>query len=191
MLTMSTTRTLAVVVVLVAASLAGGAYAGYQSGYNESLLKLAPDIQRLTEINANLTIVNANLTRVNEVLRKAASSIAGKTVKIGYIAQDTATYTSTKVFIEKVIQPDLNAYASSLGSGVSFEFIIENAEGKAATHLELVKNLHNSGVDVFIGGGWTSQGTGSLNYVNANKMLMVSPSSRVRHTPSRTTASTG
>jgi len=44
MLTMSTTRTLAVVVVLVAASLAGGAYAGYQSGYNDSLLKLAPDV---------------------------------------------------------------------------------------------------------------------------------------------------
>jgi branched-chain amino acid transport system substrate-binding protein len=177
MLTMSTTRALAVVVVLVAASLAGGAYAGYQSGYNESLLKLAPDIQKLTGDVRRLTEINANVTRENEVLRKAAPSIAGKTVRIGYIAPETGTYTATKVFIEKVIQPDLNAYASSLGSGVSFEFIIENAEGKAVTHLELVKNLHNSGVDVFIGGGWTSQGTGSLNYVNANKMLMVSPSS--------------
>jgi branched-chain amino acid transport system substrate-binding protein len=159
-------------VILIAASLAGGAYFGYQSGYENSHQLLEPELQR--QIN-----VNANITKENEALRSAMPSIIGKTIKIGCIAPDTTSYTSTKSFIEKVIQPDLNAYASGIGYNVSFEFIVEDAEGQAPIHLELVKDLHNSGVDIFIGGFWTSQGTGSLNYVNANKMLMVSPSSTI------------
>jgi len=170
MLTPSRFRILAVMVILVVASLVGGAYVGYQSGYTNSRLQLDPELQR--QIN-----INADITRENEALRSALPSIMGKTVRIGYIAPDTRTYTPTKSFIEKVVQPDLNAYASSLGYNTSFEFVIEDAMGQPNTHLEIVKNLHNSGVDVFIGGGWTSQGTYSLNYVNANKMLMVSPSS--------------
>ncbi|MCX6648835.1 MAG: ABC transporter substrate-binding protein [Candidatus Bathyarchaeota archaeon] len=167
---------MAVAVMLVAASLAGGAYFGYQSGYAGSQQQSSPEIQRLTEEVHRLTETNANVTSENEVLRKAASSIAGRTVKIGYIAQDTATYTSTKLFIEKVIQPDLNAYASSLGSGVSFEFMIMDAKGQANTHLELVQQLRSENVKIFIGSGWSSQGCSSLSYVNSFKMLMVSPS---------------
>jgi branched-chain amino acid transport system substrate-binding protein len=161
----------------VAASIAGGAYAGYQSGYNFSQLQLSPDVQKLTGDVQRLTEINANVTRENEALRKAAPSIAGKTVKIGYIAPESTTYTVTKAFIEKVVQPDLNSYASSLGSGVSFEFVIMDAMGQANTHLELAQRLHNDGVDIFIGAGWSSQGCATMSYVNANKMLMLSPSS--------------
>jgi len=70
-LTLSTSRTVAVIVILVAASLAGGAYVGYQSGYTDSGLQLNPDVQRLTEINANLT-------SENEALRKAVPSIRAR-----------------------------------------------------------------------------------------------------------------
>jgi len=98
-------------------------------------------------------------------------------VKIGYIAPDTKTYTPTKAFIEKVVQPDLNAYASSLGYGVSFEFVIEDAMGNPNTHLELAQKLHQNKVDVFIGAGWSSHGCATLSYANAKKMLMLSPSS--------------
>jgi len=167
----------AVTVILVATSLAGGAYFGYQSGYAGSQQQASPEVQRLTDEIQRLTEINANVTDENEALRKATSSIAGKTVKIGYIAPDTATYTPTKVFMETVVQPDLNAYASSLGLDVSFEFVIMDANGQANTHLELVQKLRNENARIFIGSGWSSQGCATLSYANANKMLMISPSS--------------
>lgn len=165
------------VVMLVVISLGGGAYVGYQRGYADSAQETSPDVETMVSQIKALMETNANITAENEALRKAVPEITGKTVKIGYIAPETATYTSTKLFMEKVVQPDLNAYAASLGSGVSFEFVIFDAMGQANTHLEYVQKLHGDGVDIFIGSGWSSQGCAALSYVNANKMLMLSPSS--------------
>ena len=176
MLTMPTSRTLAVVVIIMVASLAGGAFAGYQSGITSSQ-QSGPDVETLTEEVQRLTEINANITEENEALRRAVPSIAGKTVKIGFIAPESTSYAVNKVFIEKVIQPDLNAYASSLGYNTSFEFVIKDAMGQPNTHLELVQELKTSKVDVFIGAGWSSHGCASLTYVNVNKMLMMSWSS--------------
>lgn len=160
----------------MAASLAGGAFAGYQSGITSSQLP-DTDVQKLTGDVQRLTDINANITKENEALRRAVPSIAGRTVKIGFIAPESTSYAVNKVFIEKVIQPDLNAYASSLGYDTSFEFVIEDAMGQPNTHLEIVQKFKTSKVDVFIGAGWSSQGCGSLQYVNVNKMLMMSWSS--------------
>ncbi|MCX6654080.1 MAG: ABC transporter substrate-binding protein, partial [Candidatus Bathyarchaeota archaeon] len=173
-------RNIAMLFIIVAASLAGGLYAGYQRGSADSQLQFSPIVDQLTG-------KIANVTAENEALRKDLPSIAGRTIKIGYIAPETYPYTSigivvpvystAKPFIEKVIQPDINAYAQSLGSDVRFEFVVMDAMGQANTHLELVQRLHSMGVDVFIGAGWSSQGCATMAYVNVNKMLMMSPSS--------------
>ncbi len=165
------------VAVLVVITLAGGLYIGYQRGYAESIQATDPDIEEMVSEIQTLMETNANITAENDALRKAVPEIAGKIVKIGYIASDTVTYTPTKVFMETVVQPDLNAYASSLGLDVGFEFVILNAEGQAGKHLELVQKLRNENVRIFIGAGWSSQGCSSLSYTNSNKMLMISPSS--------------
>jgi branched-chain amino acid transport system substrate-binding protein len=160
----------AVLVIVTALSLVGGYYLGYQNGDADSKLYYRPVIEGLEGRIANVTAEN-------EAFRKVPPSLAGKTIKLGYIAPETETYTVTKPYIEKVIKPDLDAYASSLGLDVHFEFVMLNADGQANTHLELVQDLHNDGVDIFIGAGWSSMCCASLSYQNVNHMIAISPSS--------------
>jgi branched-chain amino acid transport system substrate-binding protein len=138
---------------------------------------MSPDVETLVSQVQTLMETNANITAENEALRKAASEIAGKTVRIGYIAPETKTYTKVKPFFEDVIEPDINEYAASLGNGVTFDFVLLDAQGQANRHLELTQQLHDEGVDIIIGAGWSSQGCAALSYLNIHKMLMISPSS--------------
>jgi branched-chain amino acid transport system substrate-binding protein len=112
-----------------------------------------------------------------EVEDSRTRALYGKTVTIGFIASSTIAYDSAKLFLEQIVAPDMNAYCKQLGKNVQFQFQIEDAQGLALTHLEKVQGFKSMGIDVFIGGLWTSQATGSLNYVNSNHMLMWSPSS--------------
>jgi len=74
-------------------------------------------------------------------------------------------------------QEDINQYMEENGQGYRFEFIIENAEAAADNHLEKVRDFHLNGVDLIIGGGWSSQARGSLHYINEEEMLLLSASS--------------
>ncbi len=75
------------------------------------------------------------------------------------------------------MMPDYNAYAAKLGYDVDFEYLIDNADSQAAIHLEKVQGFKSMDVNVFIGGGWSSQAQSALSYVNDNDMLMWSSSS--------------
>jgi branched-chain amino acid transport system substrate-binding protein len=170
------------IVVIVAASMLAGVFTGYQIGYQSLQRELTPEVQRLS-------LALQNTTAENDALRKDIPSISGRTVKIGYIAPTTdpypippsgtimPAYSTAKPFIEKVIQPDLDAYAASLGRDVRFEFVLMDAKGQANTHLELVQQLKSMGVNIFIGGGWSSQADSAMSYVKTSNMLMMSPSS--------------
>lgn len=126
----------------------------------------------------SLNTLRAQNTKLNDSLRILSGHLlADKTVKIGYIAPESNTFAVTKPYIEKVIKPDLDAYASSLGLNVTFEFVMLDANGQPDRHLELVQDLHNEGIDIFIGAGWSSMCCVSLSYENANHMLVISPSS--------------
>jgi predicted PurR-regulated permease PerM len=127
-------KTVAIIVILVAASLGIVAYIGILSAPN-----FDAQVKQLTELNAKLT-------SENEALKKAMPSIAGKTIKIGYIASNTSLLQATKPFIEQIIQSDLNSYAEKLGNNVTFEFIIEDAHGQANIALEKVQSFKRMGV---------------------------------------------
>ncbi len=105
-----------------------------------------------------------------------------KKIKVGVIAAITTGYETMKPFFEKIVQPDINAYMAKLPTHRfnpprEFEFIVKDAEMSAARHLEIVQEFHEEGVDLVIGGAWSSQAAGSLDYVNNNEMLLFSPSS--------------
>ena len=104
-------------------------------------------------------------------------SLEGKVIKIGYIAPSTKILETSKPFLEQIILPDMNAYCKQMGKNVTFQFQIEDAQGEASTHLEKVFGFKKQGISVFIGGLWSSQASGSLNYADTNHMLMLSPSS--------------
>jgi branched-chain amino acid transport system substrate-binding protein len=106
-----------------------------------------------------------------------ALPLEGKTVQLGYISSTTAGLETTTPLVKDIMEVDYNEYLDKLGYDVDIEFLIDDATGQAAVHLEKVQGFKSMGVDVFIGGGWSSQAQASLSYCNDNDMLMWSTSS--------------
>jgi branched-chain amino acid transport system substrate-binding protein len=101
----------------------------------------------------------------------------GKTVQIGYISSTTTGLEQAQPRYAEMIEPDVNAYAAELGYDVEFEYLVDDATGQAAVHLEKVQGFKAMDVNIFIGGGWSSMASAALSYCNDNDMLMFSPSS--------------
>ena len=99
------------------------------------------------------------------------------TIFIGDIASSTNQFEFELPFVNNIIIPDLNEYARKLGYNITFTFVLEDAQGQAAVHLEKVQGLHAMGVDLIIGGRWSSQAQSALSYINENNILLFSPSS--------------
>jgi len=101
----------------------------------------------------------------------------GKTVQLGYISSTTVGLETAQPHIQDMMTPDFNTYADKLGYDVDFEFLIDDAQSQGAIHLEKVQGFKAIDVNVFIGGGWSSQASAALSYCNDNDMLMWSASS--------------
>jgi len=111
------------------------------------------------------------------------SSNKVKTVRIGVIAPyEDSLNEYTRPFFEEIIEPDINSYMAKLPKErflpqLKFEFLYDHADFSPDGHLEAVQRFHEMGVDLLIGGFWSSQAAGSLDYIDANDILLVSPSS--------------
>ena len=102
--------------------------------------------------------------------------------KIGVISSSDEGLETTVPLYQQIIKPDINAYVNKLPNHrfrpqPEFEFLIESAEGSADIHLQKVQDFHQQGVDLVIGGGWSSHAYVSREYVNDNNMLLFSSSS--------------
>jgi len=103
--------------------------------------------------------------------------LEGKTIQIGYISSTTVGLETGTPLVQEICVPDYNEYAALMGYDVDFEYLIDDATGQAAVHLEKVQGFKSMDINVFIGGGWSSQAQASLSYCNDNDMLMWSTSS--------------
>ena len=141
-------------IVLLVVGLAVGAVVGYYA--------MPPKVETKTETKT-----------VTEYKRP----LEGKTIKIGYIASSTTGLETGQPLHKQIIETDMNAYATRLGYGVKFDWLIDDATGLANVHLEKVQSFKSMGVTVFEGGLWSAQASGSVSYCNTNQMLMWSSSS--------------
>jgi branched-chain amino acid transport system substrate-binding protein len=110
------------------------------------------------------------------LLEDMAEFVTGEVVTIGVILPweyDLDRYGPIFDYAET----DINAYCSKLGYEISFNFLFEHADGNASVHLEKVQFFNTIDVNLLVAGFWSGQAQGSLSYVNANDMLMFSPSS--------------
>ena len=103
--------------------------------------------------------------------------LEGQTVQIGYISATTAGLETTMPLVKDIMEVDNNLYAEKLGYDVEFEWLIDDATGQAAVHLEKVQGFKSMDVGVLIGATWSSMCQASLSYVNDNDMLMWSTGS--------------
>jgi branched-chain amino acid transport system substrate-binding protein len=101
----------------------------------------------------------------------------GVTIKLGNIYADDPGIETGTPMTKQIMEPRINTYLSMLGYDTSVQFLIDNAQETPAIHLEKVQGLHATGVDLIIGGRWSSQAQSALPYVNENKMLLFSSSS--------------
>jgi branched-chain amino acid transport system substrate-binding protein len=103
--------------------------------------------------------------------------LEGKTIQVGYITSTTVALETGQPLVQQIMVPDYNAYAKELGYNVTFQYLVDNADSQPAVHLEKVQGYKAIDVNVFIGGGWSSQAQAALSYCNDNNMLMWSSSS--------------
>jgi branched-chain amino acid transport system substrate-binding protein len=101
----------------------------------------------------------------------------GVTIQIGNIYSDDQNLETIEPLIVDIMTPRMNAYLDLLGYDVEIEFLNDHAQETPAIHLEKVQGFHSVGVDLVIGGRWSSQAQSALGYVNENDMLLFSPSS--------------
>ncbi|MCW4014539.1 MAG: ABC transporter substrate-binding protein [Candidatus Bathyarchaeota archaeon] len=102
--------------------------------------------------------------------------LEGATVQVGYISSTTVGLETTTPLVEEIMTPDYNEYLELLGYDIEFEYLIDDATGQAAVHLEKVQGFKSMDINVFIGGQWSSQAQAALSYCNDNDMLMWSNS---------------
>ena len=98
--------------------------------------------------------------------------LEGQTVQIGYISSTTAGLETTMPLVKDIIEVDNNIYAEKLGYDIEFEWLIDDATGQAAVHLEKVQGFKSMDVSLLKGADWSSMCQAALSYVNENDMLM-------------------
>lgn len=101
----------------------------------------------------------------------------GKTIQIGNIYSDDASLETLEPLMVEILTPRINEYLGMLGYDVELEFLNDNALETPAIHLEKVQGFKSLGVELVIGGRWSSQAMSALSYVNEQDMLLFSPSS--------------
>jgi branched-chain amino acid transport system substrate-binding protein len=97
-------------------------------------------------------------------------------IRIGVISSSTQSLTSVKTQMG-LAEEDINSYYKSKGQDITFRFEISDAAGSSEAHLDRVKEFKAGGINIVIGGAWSSQASASLPYVNENDMLLISPGS--------------
>jgi branched-chain amino acid transport system substrate-binding protein len=112
-----------------------------------------------------------------ETITVIQAPLEGVNIQLGYISSTTVGLETTVPLVEEILTPDYNAYMEKLGMDTTLEFLIDDATGQAAVHLEKVQGYKSMDINVFIGGGWSSQAQAALSYCNDNDMLMWSSSS--------------
>ena len=131
---------------------------------------------------SQITILAIAVVLISLLVPSLSYALNPKIIKIGVITSGpTGLETIVPVF-EELVEPDINAYAAKLNRHrfnppVQFDFIIESAEYSSQIHLEKMQMFHEMGVDVIIGAPWSSMAAASLDYINENNMLLISPAS--------------
>ncbi|MCS7117569.1 MAG: ABC transporter substrate-binding protein [Thaumarchaeota archaeon] len=71
----------------------------------------------------------------------------------------------------------INSYLESVGSPVRFRFVHDDTKGTAADALRVVQSMYAAGIRVVVGPFASGEVRGIMDFVNTNKMVVISPSS--------------
>jgi len=103
------------------------------------------------------------------------STLSGE-IEIGVIAP-TIDDLEKYQYLSGLAESQLNKICNESGLNVSFVFTVVSGEGLGAKALEHTQRFHENGVDLLVGGGWSSQLWVMRSFVETRGMVVVSPSS--------------
>ncbi len=111
----------------------------------------------------------------SSIIQPEETTLSGE-IEIGVISttsDDLAKYE----YLSGLAAGQLNKICNESGLNAYFKFTVVCGEGSAAKALECTQSFHETGVDLLVGGGWSSQLWSMKSYVETRGMLVVSPSS--------------
>ncbi len=97
-------------------------------------------------------------------------------VDIGVTAPNDGSLETYSALVS-MAETDINKYCVDNGLAYRFKFHLVNNEGSGDVALENTVWFGEQGINLIVGHGWSGQCEASLQYVNANDMLLLSPSS--------------
>jgi len=153
----------ALAVVLLVIGLVAGFFVGQATAPVREVTVTAPGV--VTPVTVTVPVAPVGLT--GEVRIGALIPLTGVLSTFG---------TQYKVVIE-LAEKEINEYLAALGRAWRIKFLIEDTATDPKTHLDKLMALHGAGVKIFIGGTSSAELSEALSYCNANKLLIISPSS--------------
>jgi ABC-type branched-subunit amino acid transport system substrate-binding protein len=97
-------------------------------------------------------------------------------IEIGVIAPTTDDQAKYE-YLSGLAETRLNKICNESGLNASFILTVVSGEGSGAKALEHTQGFHDRGVDLLVGGGWSSQLWSMKSYVETHEMVVLSPSS--------------
>ncbi|MEM4491237.1 MAG: ABC transporter substrate-binding protein [Sulfolobales archaeon] len=155
----------AISIVLLILGIVVGFFVGQGTAPVATVTVTAPGVAPPTTITVTAPVAPTGLT--GEVKIGALLPLTGVLSTFG------AQY---RVVIE-LAEKEINDYLASLGRPWRIKFVIEDTATDPKTHLDKLMALHGAGVKIFIGGASSAELSEALGYCNANKILIISPSS--------------
>jgi branched-chain amino acid transport system substrate-binding protein len=109
------------------------------------------------------------------IVEKPVYPLKGE-IPIGVLVADTGYMETEKATVEIAIE-EVNNYVKALGLPITFKAYIENAEGSATKALEKLQSLYAKGIRIVVGWRFSSHIRACYDYIQANKILVVSDGS--------------
>lgn len=148
-----------------------GVFVGFAFGPRSEVSSLELQVEQLeTEIES----LRDEITRLIDPT--GIYPLWGQTIEIGVISPTTSSLEIVRSTMS-LAEDDVNAYCEELGCNVTFQFLIEDAEGQVPLHTEKLKAFKERGINLVIGGAWSSQADCTRRFCLENNMLVFSPSS--------------
>ncbi|MCC6018050.1 MAG: ABC transporter substrate-binding protein [Candidatus Verstraetearchaeota archaeon] len=110
-----------------------------------------------------------------KIVEKPVYPLKGE-IPIGVIVASTPNLETERATVEIAIE-EVNNYFKTLGLPITFKAYIENAEGSATKAFEKLQSLYAKGIRIVLGWRWSSHIRACYDYIQANKILVISDGS--------------
>lgn len=129
-----------------------------------------------TELIRSRTSLENEIFDLEELLRDSYEFARAHPIQIGLTSR-TSSYIEYTQAVKEIAEKDINEYCREQGVPYRFQFVIRDNEGKLESTSENTALYNLFDVNLIVGHGYSTQCYDTLDYVKANNILLLSPTS--------------